>query len=499
MIWTYAIAILRLDAENGDEPSIDWDGLDEFIVPEDGQRWRFAHHLVRLAAYESLLLRRRILLHARAFDVLEDRSASDDDEGTELLSLHSFFGERFAAAWQYSRTAAQRARSVYAVADAADLYRRALLAADRVAGVTDTEMVDVCEELGDVCDALGELASAEETYGRARRLCRENDVRTAQLALKTSMIRDRSGRYQSALRWLTKGMTSVEAHGDAAATRVRANLMYRYARIRSLQGRYKDSIDWAERGIVQAERCNDRTIVAHCLDLLDWAEVAVGEWGSVAPAAEAIAIYIDQGDFRGQGNSYNTLGARAYFLGNWPEALEHYSAAEVAYRHCGNVWGVGVPMASRAEILSDQGHLDDASRIFEDALAVVKGARMQVEVAYVTYLRGRLCTRAGRFDEALELLNEARRYCADASIIGDVLLIDIFLAECHLRAGRPEQARDCATDALVRASAADRIFGCHSPCSASTRQRAAGTGPGRSWPRRPSREPLVGSCTRGSS
>lgn len=46
------------------------------VVPVDGQRWRFAHALIRDAAYAGLLASRRRTLHARLADRLEARSGT---------------------------------------------------------------------------------------------------------------------------------------------------------------------------------------------------------------------------------------------------------------------------------------------------------------------------------------------------------------------------------------------------------------------------------------
>jgi class 3 adenylate cyclase len=103
-----------------------WEDLSEFIVPTAEGHLSFAHHLVRETAYEGLPFRRRAVLHARAADIIEQRAGAHVGAYAELLSLHSFRGERYHAAWEYSRLAGDIARKRFANADAADCYRRAV-------------------------------------------------------------------------------------------------------------------------------------------------------------------------------------------------------------------------------------------------------------------------------------------------------------------------------------------------------------------------------------
>ena len=98
-----------------------WDRLGAYTAPTAVGR-RFAHGLMRDAAYEGLAFKRRRELHARAARAIESRMTAPD-EGAEILSLHWLNAERYEQAWHYSRLAGDRARALWANAEAATFYR----------------------------------------------------------------------------------------------------------------------------------------------------------------------------------------------------------------------------------------------------------------------------------------------------------------------------------------------------------------------------------------
>ena len=61
-----------------------------------------------------------------------------------------------------------------------------------------------------------------------------------------------------------------------------------------------------------------------------------------------------------------------------------------------------------AEVLSNQGHLDDAQRRFEEALRVWRAADFRMGVGYALGNLGRVAYRDGRHAEGLDLLERAR-------------------------------------------------------------------------------------------
>ena len=192
-----------------------WAHLADFIREDAPGTFRFHHALTRDAAYEGLPFRRRRALHERVGVTIERRAGDRAGEDAEILSLHFFHARDFPRAWRYSRVAGDRARSIYANAEAADLYVRALDSARRLGGLRAAEVAEVAEALGDVLERLGLFRRAASAFRDARRRRAGDAAAESALMLKEGWIPEREGRYPQALRWFRRGLKRLEAiRGD---------------------------------------------------------------------------------------------------------------------------------------------------------------------------------------------------------------------------------------------------------------------------------------------
>lgn len=425
--------------------------LDEFVEAITRRRWRFSHQLVREVAYEGLPYRRRRELHARTATAIERSSDGRPEQQAELLSVHLLAGGRFEAAWRYSCLAAQRARGRYANAAAADSYRRALAAATYISGLGPEELAAVDEALGEICIELGELGEADAALRRALRRLRADPLARARLELQVARLRDIAGRHAIALRWVQRAQRSLEGDDGPGARRLRAQLEVRRARISYRLGRHADGCASAERAAALARAAGDRTVLAEALEYGDLCAVELGRPAG-AGAWQALAIYEELGDVGSEARVRNTLGLLAYHRGEWPEALAQYEAAELAYARAGTRWDAATAVANAAEILADQGRLDDAEGGLRRAIEVWSGAGAASEVAFGEYQLGRIAARRGDTDGAMALFASARAQLLDVGELSEVVVVDALTAECRLLAGEPAQALRRADATLARAA-----------------------------------------------
>ena len=173
-----------------------WDRVGEFVErdPNVAGAFRFRHALIRDAAYEGLSYKRRRELHGRVAEVIEKRHAERPADAAELLSLHYFNAGRWADAWTYSRLAGDLAREVYANADAASFYERAIEVSSKV------------DELGDA-ELARDLACARRGARRGRRLPRSD--RRAEKRYDASSRRILWDRPSSTRNALSRGLGSA--------------------------------------------------------------------------------------------------------------------------------------------------------------------------------------------------------------------------------------------------------------------------------------------------
>jgi class 3 adenylate cyclase/tetratricopeptide (TPR) repeat protein len=428
--------------------------LGDFLEPGETGQLRFRHTLVRDTAYEGLPYARRRTLHGLAADVIRSRAGARADDVADLLSLHFFNAGRYADAWAHSRTAGRRAQSVYAYAEAAEFYDRALACAQQLA-LPEPEVALVAEALGDARYRLGEFARAATAYGRARKGLAGHGLDHVRLHHKTALVADRTGAYTQALRWLSRGRRLHDLVPPSADSgRLRAEMSVEYATVRHWQGRQLDAIRWCRRAIEEAERVDAPDVMADALVWLDVCELTLGRPGDGAQAKRALEIWHRLGDRPwNEGRTLNELGIRAYFAGSWDDARRYYSQAKRAFERAGDLWTASVASGNEAEILSDQGRLQEAEPLLRDALRLWRASGAPSFVAFGSSQLGRLSARNGRYADGLTLLQAARdQYTADGEQV-EIFETDARIAECHLLAGDGRRALDLADATLVRAAA----------------------------------------------
>jgi tetratricopeptide (TPR) repeat protein len=407
-----------------------WARLAAFVAPTATGR-RFAHGLMRDAAYEGLSYRRRKELHGRAARAIESRTTTPE-EAAELLSLHWLQAEGYEPAWRYSRLAGDRARALWANAEAATFYARALEAAGRLRNLARSEVLNVAEAMGDACELTASYDRARQAYAQARRLA-DRDVDRARLLRKTGVLYERRGRYREALACYSRARHHLVGASEVTAAEG-TELDLASAGIRSRQGRYQDCWYFASEAATGAAQARHRSGLAHALYLQHMMSVRLGRPDDDL-GARALAIFEELGDLVGQGNALNNLGIAAYYRGNWVEALRHYEASRRVRERSGDIVGTATEENNVAEILSDQGNLEPAGHRFASARATWSAAGYRVGVALATSNIGRLAARAGDVASGRRLLTDAlaefqairsKFFCAEA---------EVRLAECHLLEG----------------------------------------------------------------
>jgi tetratricopeptide (TPR) repeat protein len=101
------------------------------------------------------------------------------------------------------------------------------------------------------------------------------------------------------------------------------------------------------------------------------------------------------------------LGSNAYQRSQWSTALEMSARGSELLKKTGNVAEAAYGSFNMAEVLVDQGHLDEASAIVAELRDLWVAVGHVLGLAYLDGLRGRLAARRGDHLSAIEALTEA--------------------------------------------------------------------------------------------
>jgi class 3 adenylate cyclase/tetratricopeptide (TPR) repeat protein len=444
-----AVAVLPEPVPGGDDV---WDRLGDFLEQED-DAVRFRHAVIRDVAYEGLRFGLRRELHAKAGDVIVAATRGRPEQQAGLLAVHFFHAQRYDEAWRYALLAAEHARSVYANAEAATFLERAIAAARRVETVDATEVAAVYERLGDVRDHMGVYREAATAYRHARRLHPPDPVAEARLMLKQAQQHGWLSRYSQALRWIRRGLRLLEDVDRANAARQRAQLEAWYAQFCEEEGRHELALRWCRRAIATAEAADERDALARAYRIHDRANANLGRLEELRHSEDALRIYEELDDLRGQAVVANNLAAFAYFQGDWTRTREHLERALEICRRSGDESGVAMVTYNLGHVLCDQGRLEEASELLGVALRIGQAAGHRVSVATAQRELALIAARSGRLSDAHALLDDALTTFQDVGAEVDVLDALAVRAETHLRAGEPGSALAMVDDALERSDA----------------------------------------------
>ena len=414
--------------------------LGEFLRSDDGGWLWFRHHLVRDVAYEGLPYSRRRELHERVAESIVER-VGDDDLGdvATLLSLHFSRAGRPQEAWRFSRVAGDRAKGIFANVDAISLYQRALQAAKQI-DLEPGHRAATLAALGDVEDLAGLFGDARRSYTAARRLLAGDPIAESEMLLKTAFIDERLGRFVAAVRTIRRGLRALDGCSGADADQRRAELLGWYAAIRLRQGRFPEAAEASAEAMRLAASRGETATSARAMMTLDYARNSLGDEVNVAGTRRALEIYTGLGDIAGEAAAANVLGGYAYFAGQWDQAVELYRRSRAARERTGDPVGVATANANLAEILVEQGALEEAELLLASASVVWRAADDAWGVAFAGRLRGTGRARAGDDEGAGSLLRQARADFAALGATPDVVETDVALAELHLLCGEAPEA-----------------------------------------------------------
>jgi class 3 adenylate cyclase/tetratricopeptide (TPR) repeat protein len=429
--------------------------LEDFLVVDSEGIVRFRHGLLRETAYAGLPFKRRRELHGRVGVALERAAGDDADEIADRLSHHFFEAADWERARRYGWLAGSRAKSVYANVDAAAHLERALAAARSQRRVRPEEVSRVAEALGDVRVSLGEFDAALESYRTARRRLRGDVVEEARLLHKESYVPYRLGRHVEAQRRLDRGLLLLEGVRSVPATARRARIASRRAAIEQAQGRPQETIVWCERAISEAEISGAQDALAHGLNILDWAYLALGQPDRATNGRRALELFDQLGELSEKAGVLNNLGIVAYYAGRWDEALKWYRQAQVAWEQAGDRWAASYAMSNIGEVLSSQGHLDEAEPLLRDVLRVSQAAGTPSSIATALTELGKLEVRRGAVGAGLGRLREASAIFAEIGEDSAGLDVEARIAEALVLGGEGPAGEALANATALRAEATD--------------------------------------------
>ena len=370
--------------------------------------YTFRHVLIQEAAYESILIKQRAELHRQIGEILEGLHTNRVEEFAPILAYH-FHCAGDDRSLQYDLIAGEKAARLYANAEAATHFQRALEVAKRIRVETE-RITGLYIQLGSVYQLSGRYDQALETYDEMQTFARERGDRSVEmkaLMAKATIYSIFSGRHNPALseQLLVEALEiSLEIGDRAAGTRLNWNLMLNYL----FSKRLDKSQQHGEVALAMARESDDLEQLAYvlndfcrvntCLGRFDKAHASIREARQLWQALDNQVMLAD------------SLGseAEAYFnAGEYALSLEYCQQALGICEKIDNLWGQSYDRMLMSFACFESGQLGRGIKMAErsNQLADVAGLlassiSMRSELAWVYAY-------CGEFERGFELIEQA--------------------------------------------------------------------------------------------
>lgn len=417
-------------------------------------RYAFTHPLVRSILYDDAGVARRVRLHERVGEALEDLKAGGRDIGVAALAHHftkaAPAGGGARAVW-YATEAAATAMARLAYEEAARLYEQALAALD-----LDPSGGDRCEVLlglGAAEVATGDLPAARVTYLQAAAVARAAG-RADHLALAALGVGGGGG-FEVALADREQVDLLEEARRGLGTdpSALRARVTARLSVALSLSASDERRLALSEEALAMARAAGDRAVLAYALSAhCDAIAGPAHTERRLQDATEIVDLAVAIGD-----RATELLGRRLRLvalleLGDSPAVdaeIEAYARLAAVIRQPLYTWYVPLWRGMRALA---RGELAACGRLVEEAAGVGATAHSDNAAVLCDALRWYRLREAGFVEEALEGLD---RLLPLEPVLGVQVRVTVTLMLADTGRGDQARARLDADAAAIRATPVD--------------------------------------------
>jgi tetratricopeptide (TPR) repeat protein len=387
------------------------------LFPE--RAYTFKHALTHEVAYASLLHERRRALHARIVEALEALAGDRLDDQVERLAQHALRGEVWEKALAYSRQAGEKAQARSAYREAVVCYEQALAALAHLPnGLTTSEQaIDVQLGLHAVLTALGEAPGRMlEHLRRAETLAQTlgDQLRLGRVYADMSNNFRMAGDLDRAIVYGQRALAVAATLGHVGL-QARTHLSLSYA--------YYDAGDYPQ-----------------AVESLEW-NVATRQGDILSERFGALATTIATSSQARLSWCQAELGAFTEGVTMAEEELRIAETVNHPFRLIEACSGVSM-------LYLRQGELQRATPVLERAMSLCQDWHILLLLPWVAAALGLAYALDGRVAAGLALVEHGMEQAVARGTAGTLVRVVAWLSEAYLLAGRLEEARQRAAQAV---------------------------------------------------
>ncbi len=320
----------------------------------------FTHDKLRALVYEETSLARRRLLHRRAAEALavtHRRHRQGTERAAEIAQHYIAAGNEMAAA-TYFKLAGERARGLYANADALRHFQAAL-------ALGHPDVAGLHEAMGEAYTLRGEYAMALTSYKMA---AANRSQGTAPIEHKIGLVHLRRGEWEAARSHFE---TALAALGETGTDGERARIYADWSLVARRQGHLEEAQVLGEQALGLATAGADALALAQAHNILGILASGRGEpERAVSHLEESLALAEHLGDQAARAAALNNLALALSGAGQTERALPLAEAALALCVALGDRHHEAALHNTLADLLHAVGHAEDAMAHLKQAVAI---------------------------------------------------------------------------------------------------------------------------------
>jgi class 3 adenylate cyclase/tetratricopeptide (TPR) repeat protein len=420
------------------------------LVEAFQNEYAFRHVLIQEAAYESILIKKRAELHRQIGEIMEEVHAERIEEFAPLLA-HHYYSAGDERSLKYDILAGEKSARLYANAEAATHFRRALEVAKRTQGEKE-QIIKLHTQLGQVFELSGRYEQALQSYeemGSFGRECVDRSIEMKAMMAKATIYSIFSQLHDPDLsaKLLLEALEISREIGDRAVqTRLSWNLMLNNL----FSKKFDDALVHGETALKLARDLGDPEQLAFVLNDLCRLYTCLGRFeDAYAAIKEARRMWIEQNNQVMLADSFGSEAEAAYNAGEFDRSFENSRQALQISEKIKNVWGQSYDRMLMAFVLLQQGQLGKAiplgeysTRLADEAGLIASSITLRSELAWIHAF-------CGAFDKAYSLTAQAMQF-AESKQPAWRAFPQAGLVRIHLLHGDVASAQRAAGDAPLQ-------------------------------------------------
>jgi predicted ATPase/DNA-binding SARP family transcriptional activator len=404
----------------------------------------FAHDQIRRVAYERLSAPRRRFYHTRIAQALTGLTPDEP----EALAYHWTQAGVWDQALEHHQRAGDRARAVYANAEAVDHYTQALEALGRLSSPADpARSFELRLAREEIYHRLGERTVQAEDLEALEALAQhlDDDRRRAKVAQRRSYYADaiadypmaiaaaqtaaelahaagevgleaaaylewgvahyRQGEYQQAQSRLERALDLAQT---AEAIQIETAILRNLGNVHWLMGDYARARTCCEQSLALCRSIGDRQSEARTLNVLGVVFDIQGDYASSGVCLEqALRLSLEVGDRELEGLALANLGNLYLYQGDYAAASACFEQVIPMKQEIDDHWGEAVAVHNMGTVLHAQGDYQGSRAYYEQALHTFRELGDRRSESYQLAALALLCHHVDDNVAALELVQQA--------------------------------------------------------------------------------------------